>query len=285
MSFRFNFNSSEEKNEKENLKSDKGGTIEQFVRQCMIHLYDSGNTNKLNANSYKSVNIGEDHLLYLDEKEAEVNVQSTDIASCLHHSDLSSGSYEGGLKVWECTYDLLHFMSKQNDEFKNKNVLDLGCGAGLLGIYAAKCAQAKFVAFQDYNCEVIENFTIPTVKSNMVAMETHLYISGDWDSISVYLRENNLFFDIILSSETIYNQNYYEKICNILQNNLQPNGYALFAAKSYYFGVGGGVLDFTEHIKTKTSYQIESVWETDSGLRREILKVSRNNHFNSIEIK
>lgn len=51
-------------------------------------------------------------------------------------SDLISGVYEGGLKVWECTYDLLELIEKDMETFGGKTVLDLGCGAGLLGILA-----------------------------------------------------------------------------------------------------------------------------------------------------
>lgn len=80
-----------------------------------------------------------------------------------NHTDLISGVYEGGLKIWECTQDLANVLTKtisdnDNDDegddkcllndFKGKNVLDLGCGAGVLGILAA-IVGAK-VTFQDY---------------------------------------------------------------------------------------------------------------------------------------
>lgn len=65
------------------------------------------------------------------------------------HSDLLSGVYEGGLKVWECTFDLLNYMETTNIDFNGAKVLDLGCGAGLLGIFAL-LKQATSVTFQDY---------------------------------------------------------------------------------------------------------------------------------------
>lgn len=58
----------------------------------------------------------------------------------------------GGLKIWECTDDLaLHLVDTTNRglDFKNKAVLDLGCGAGILGILALKLG-AECVDFQDY---------------------------------------------------------------------------------------------------------------------------------------
>ncbi|XP_074501841.1 histidine protein methyltransferase 1 homolog [Sebastes fasciatus] len=80
-------------------------------------------------------------------------------------SDLISGVYEGGLKVWECTYDLLELIEKDGETFEGKAVLDLGCGAGLLGILALRRG-ARQVHFQDYNSTVIEQLTVPNVIVN-----------------------------------------------------------------------------------------------------------------------
>lgn len=66
------------------------------------------------------------------------------------HSDLIPGVYEGGAKIWECTDDLLIYLSNNfsTGKLKNLRVLDLGCGSGLLGIYAF--ANEAKVTFQDY---------------------------------------------------------------------------------------------------------------------------------------
>lgn len=73
-------------------------------------------------------------------------------------SDVVPGVYEGGAKVWECTQDLGDYLTALNangdsviDEFVGKSVLDLGCGAGLLGILAMKIG-SSVVHFQDYVC-------------------------------------------------------------------------------------------------------------------------------------
>jgi len=66
-------------------------------------------------------------------------------------SDLVSGVYEGGLKIWECSIDLVHFICKHPDTFAGKNVLELGCGQGLPGIAALLYGQAAHVTFADYN--------------------------------------------------------------------------------------------------------------------------------------
>lgn len=75
----------------------------------------------------------------LDIKKAEEN-----------HSDLIPAVYEGGAKIWECTDDLLFHLAEHIplNEWQGKAILDLGCGSGLLGIYAFK--NGSKVTFQDY---------------------------------------------------------------------------------------------------------------------------------------
>lgn len=66
----------------------------------------------------------------------------------LQNTDLVSGVYEGGFKLWECSIDLTRFLIEQNVQVQNKNVLEIGCGAGIPGIY---CLQnGAHVQFQDY---------------------------------------------------------------------------------------------------------------------------------------
>ena len=76
-----------------------------------------------------------------------------------------NGEYEGGFKLWDCTVDLAKYMIGVTDVFKGKRVMDLGCGHGLLGILAYKLG-AKEVCLQDYNQDVIEKLTKPTVMLN-----------------------------------------------------------------------------------------------------------------------
>lgn len=75
-----------------------------------------------------------------------------------NHSDLIAGVYEGGAKIWECTDDLLLYVSEKYEDsyWKDKRVLDLGCGSGLLGIYAMKLGAR--VDFQDYVSKTLIKF-------------------------------------------------------------------------------------------------------------------------------
>lgn len=65
-------------------------------------------------------------------------------------TDLIPRVYEGGFKIWECTQDLADLITSSDENvFSEKNVCDLGCSAGILGIIALAFG-AKHIDFQDY---------------------------------------------------------------------------------------------------------------------------------------
>ncbi|RQX72620.1 putative chromosome 1 ORF-a, related protein, partial [Toxoplasma gondii CAST] len=80
---------------------------------------------------------------------------------------VTEGKYEGGLALWECTWDLVRFLLKlRRSDLQDAHVLDLGCGHGLAGLLMIQRG-AGAVVFQDLNEEVLLSVTAPTVALNM----------------------------------------------------------------------------------------------------------------------
>ncbi|KAH9320036.1 hypothetical protein KI387_021805, partial [Taxus chinensis] len=123
------------------------------------------------------------------------------------NSDLVPGKYEGGLKLWESSIDLVNTLKREIQDgqlsFRGKQVLELGCGHGLPGIFA--CLKgASTIHFQDFNAEVLRCLTIPNVNTNLeqarerlsrhadgtvastttttIAPDVHFY-AGDWGEL------------------------------------------------------------------------------------------------------
>ncbi|CAB1312408.1 unnamed protein product [Coregonus sp. 'balchen'] len=258
-------------------------------------------------------------------------------------SDLISGVYEGGLKVWECTYDLLELLEREGETFGGKRVLDLGCGAGLLGLLALKRGASQ-VHFQDYNRTVIEQLTLPNAllncqlegeeeeeekgrkgkkrgqqqeeddetiieedktkkkeeakseeKKNEQKIEGEdgspspkrqaldpsqhsklaccRFFSGDWTTFLALVLKEDLSpkYDIIFTSETIYNTAYYSALHDTLHRLLAPGGVVYLATKAHYFGVGGGLHLFEQFMEDKGVFDMEKLWDVDQGLQRHVV--------------
>ena len=189
-------------------------------------------------------------------------------SSSLASHDLVKGKYEGGLKLWECAIDLTEYLVRERvvEEMVSKSsktkpfqVLELGCGHGVPGI-ASLMVHKKDVTnttpilctLADYNEEVLKEVTIPNARLNGVCDQC-TFLAGDWDDLiaassnkSALLLEEE--FDLILSSDTIYNVEDTKKLAKVIHHCLKrksdENAIALVAAKRYYFGVGGSTATF-----------------------------------------
>lgn len=192
-------------------------------------------------------------------------------------------------------------------EFQDANVLDLGCGAGILGILALQCGGSS-VHFQDYVCltflchmaknngqtisspskiisilphpqnkSVLQHITIPNVLVNTKSIsklkECCRFFSGDWSNYAKLTADQEKF-DFILTSETIYNVQNYDKIINILKTKLKPHGICYLAAKLHYFGVGGSLRQFEQILLKENIFDSESVYSCNDNVGREILKIT-----------
>lgn len=198
------------------------------------------------------------------------------------HTDLIPSKYEGGLKVWECTFDLVRFLENEIKEshidFGGKNVLDLGCGHGILGIFALQ--KGATVHFQDYNKSVLSSVTVRNIILNFPNKEWEnklnlcRFFSGDWESFLQLAKEEERKYDIILTSETIYNPQNQQKLCSVLKDTLKSNGTVYLAGKTYYFGVGGSMRQFESMLCSTGDLATETCWKSSDGVQREILKIT-----------
>jgi len=91
-------------------------------------------------------------------------------------SDLVPGVYEGGLKTWECSLDLVDYLEGLQDpelrDVRGKRILELGCGTAIPSLYllqnmfssdnATRGVETN-IHLQDFNSSVLELVTLPNV--------------------------------------------------------------------------------------------------------------------------
>ena len=250
--------------------------------QLQICYVDATSVEKLGKNDMHAIKRTSDSKNRPGSPSESVNHESAGLLPLLElsnscHSDLIPGVYEGGLKVWECAFDLVEYLAKSEIQFSGMRILELGCGAGLPAIFTL-IRGASEVHFQDYNPEVIDYVTIPSVLMNTVESTSDCsckFYSGDWSKLVQLIPSG--YYNIILTSETIYSPTSQPKLLAAVKHLLCPQGgVAYVATKSYYFGVGGSVNLFKELVKRDGYFDIEKCYVIDCEISREILKLQPN---------
>ena len=294
----FKFNFSYEDSDEERDVSPPGSRLEvpsesSIVREAKEILI------KANISAYLSSEVeeidicgGNLRIKHVEENlKGRQDVPGHDILRAAENStDLIPLVYEGGLKIWECSIDLVEYLLESKMSFHGKLVMEIGCGAGLPGMYAL--LQGAEVHFQDYNDDVIEYVTIPNVLMNLAqqhkqrqseiasfdlletARKCCRFFSGDWGSVVDFINPgqvNEMMYDVILTSETIYAVESHVKLYNVIKRHLkEPSGIAYVAAKTHYFGVGGGTRSFEKLVKMDGVFDVSVCKVYTDGVQREI---------------
>ena len=209
-------------------------------------------------------------------------------------NDIKKDFYEGGFKIWECTVDLLQYLNETllPFELKGKNVIDVGCGHGLLGILALLHA-AEIVYFQDFNVEVLKFAVIPNIYMNglLELLPKARFIAGDWSKTYEKIKsgiddvagEGTLLsakatkFDLVLMSEVLYCKDNYEKLVRLITELLSETGVCLISTKLYYFGCSGSLPEFREYLQLnwpRLSYKSVKQIKNKNSNKREIIAIS-----------
>jgi predicted nicotinamide N-methyase len=212
--------------------------------------------------------------------------------------DIVKNEYEGGFTVWEGTYDLINFLLHNGEKLDlvGKNILDLGCGHGLVGIFCLRAYTGSTVCFQDYNLDVLKFATIPNMIKNGIESKIAQcrFMSGDWGTLVDNIKNgvNDIVtplhdkeaqmpakFDAIFMSEVLYNSDNYNKLAQVIEGLLDSNGVCIIGSKLYYFGIGGSVDEFKEFMENNyPKFKVQTLQEINDkkSNKREIFAVGLN---------
>ncbi|EMG51113.1 EFM3 Protein-lysine N-methyltransferase EFM3 [Candida maltosa Xu316] len=138
---------------------------------------------------------------------------------------LISGANTTGLRTWEAALYLSNFLNNKKDppyNFKDRTILELGCGTGLVSLAIAKNQNVKQIIMTDGSTNVFDNMR-ETIKLNNLENANYIrcqqLVWGETTAI-----EGNV--DYIVGADITFDGRIVEPLCSTIndlfvKNNLQ----------------------------------------------------------------
>ncbi len=134
----------------------------------------------------------------------------------------SSRPSEFGHKIWATTLVFIDFLEKNDFQFKNKSVLEIGCGWGILGLFLAKNYACKLISSD------LDEKVLPIVDAhadlNSLKVKT---LAQSFSNLSDECLKSN---DIIVGVEVCYSEEVAKEICELINRAFKFNVQQIFIA-------------------------------------------------------
>ena len=164
-----------------------------------------------------------EELLKLKEKNIYIN---KDLSVKLSEQTLFTADGGEGLHLWEASVVLTRYCLQNKEIFKDKRIIELGTGCGLLGISILKqIPLISHYTFSDYQDSVLENLNKNIIKNDLKENKKYDIIKLDWRDYS----KIDLKYDIILGSELIYKGGYIQELAKMINTLLKDNGFCFIS--------------------------------------------------------
>ena len=124
-------------------------------------------------------------------------------------------------KIWEASIVLANHMAAMPVD-PDKHFLEIGCGIGLVGTVAARCGHQ--VTMTEYNRDSL-NFARANARVNHTVESSEPgIVELDWTKPGLVGR-----FDMILGSEVVYKEEYFDSLLSLFRRYLKPEGEIILA--------------------------------------------------------
>jgi predicted nicotinamide N-methyase len=117
-------------------------------------------------------------------------------------------------EVWPAALALAEYVLEHPEEFRNKNIIELGCGMGLLGIAATMVGGN--VTFTDYEEQALR-FTQNNYFLNFKSKAKTILLG--WRKPNI-----NLKFEIIMAADILYEKRFLEPAFQTIKKLIRKNG-------------------------------------------------------------
>lgn len=120
--------------------------------------------------------------------------------------------------IWPSAVALARFLVQSSRSWPGRYVLELGCGAGLVGIVAAELGAR--VVQTDY---ILDALVLARSNARRNGARGIRHVAADWRAWP--LRAS---FDVVLASDVTYDRAFREPLETVLERTLAPGGTAYF---------------------------------------------------------
>lgn len=209
------------------------------------------------------------------------------------NKDLIKDKYEGGFKVWESTYDLITFITDNQDIIpqvthgkKRFKALELGSGSSLASVALIKrlasdpeCSKSYAIHLQDFNWEVPVSSALINLSINLPSDYLESLIDnrrlklfhGHWRDF-----DSSKKYHLIIMSEVLYNSDNYPVLHDLLAKHIRKSGYIVIATKNTYFGLTGGLFEWLEYVESQGVLQkVNLISTATKNIPRSVLVMRR----------
>jgi predicted nicotinamide N-methyase len=130
-----------------------------------------------------------------------------------------------GWKTWNAAIVLVEYFGQCMESFVGKDILELGCGTGLSGIFCAKFG-ARSVVMTDYNETVLETVALNASRN---ALPNVTFRRLDWveligqNSTAETQMSEIQPFDTIIGSDIVYDPEHAEVVPKVIDRLLSHN--------------------------------------------------------------
>ena len=124
-------------------------------------------------------------------------------------------------ELWPSALALSEYILLNQTLFKDKNIIELGCGIGLTTMALSKTKPAQLIA-TDYEEPALEN-TRNNFKLNKIQTIPQLQLL-DWREPDIDQK-----FDVIVASDVAYEERFFQPLINIFHKLLKEDGIIILA--------------------------------------------------------
>ena len=192
-----------------------------------------------------------------------------------------------GINIWSASIVLSRWLVENKGWFLNKNVCELGAGAGLPGLTCGIACNPKTIVITDYLPHCVENIK-KNIEINNILSTCGISYAVDWSKEETWAKDNgkNQTFDVLLGSDLIYDIAMIPSLLSIVSKLLNKDGIFLYVAPTTK---RDGMDEFKNAILEEGNFELtEAISAPESYYTNPLVNVTQTEcdlHFNELSSK